>query len=79
MVSLPLAAFELVRSPQPTQIARGFATAAVLLLLVLVLFTFARVLGGRPAGRLSKRQTKKAAAQSLDDMKRMVRHGGEKG
>jgi phosphate transport system permease protein len=71
MVSLPLAAFELVRSPQPTQIARGFATAAVLLLLVLVLFTFARVLGGRPVGRLSKRQTRKASAQSLEDLKRI--------
>ena len=35
MVSLPLAAFEFVRSPQPAQIARGFATAAVLMILVL--------------------------------------------
>lgn len=71
MVSLPLAAFELVRSPQPTQIARGFATAAVLLVIVLVLFTMARVLGGRPVGRLSKRQTKKASARSLADLERI--------
>jgi phosphate transport system permease protein len=71
MVSLPLAAFELVRSPQPTQIARGFATAAVLMVLVLVLFTLARVMGGRPAGRLSKRQTRKAAERSKGDSQRI--------
>jgi len=70
MVSLPLAAFELVRSPQPTQIARGFATSAVLMLLVLLLFTIARVVGGRPAGRLSKRQSRRAMAHSVKDAER---------
>lgn len=45
MVSLPLAIFEFVKSPEPTMIARGFGTAAVLMLLVLVLFALARVLG----------------------------------
>lgn len=71
MVSLPLAAFELVRSPQPTQIARGFATAAVLMLLVLLLFTVARVVGGRPAGRLSNRQLRKAVLKSGEDAERI--------
>ena len=71
MVSLPLAAFELVRSPQPAQIARGFATAALLMLLVLVLFTIARTLGGRPAGRLSKRQAARRAEQSARDLERI--------
>ena len=71
MVSLPLAAFELVQSPQPSQIARGFATAAVLMILVLVLFTLARVLGGRPVGRLSKRQARRADARSLRDLTRI--------
>ena len=71
MVSLPLAAFELVSSPQPTQVARGFATAAVLMMLVLVLFSIARVLGGRPAGHQSKRQVKQAAKQSQDDALRI--------
>ncbi len=51
MVSLPLATFEFVRSPAAdTQIARGFATAAVLMVLVLVLFTH-RPHPRRPAGR----------------------------
>jgi len=71
MVSLPLAAFELVRSPQPTQIARGFATAAVLMVLVLVLFVVARVMGGRPAGRLSKRQARAAQERSAKDLTRI--------
>ncbi len=70
MVSLPLAAFVLVRSPQPTQIARGFATAAVLMILVLILFTIARVLGGRPPGHLSKRQARRAEARSARDVER---------
>jgi phosphate transport system permease protein len=76
MMSLPLATFEFVRSPQPTLIARGFATAAVLMLLVLILFTIARILGGRPAGRLSKRQTRKAAHQSAKDLHRIEAAAG---
>jgi phosphate transport system permease protein len=71
MVSLPLAAYELVKAPQETLIARGFGAAAVLMVLVLVLFTLARILGGRPAGRLSKRQTNRARARSKDDLARI--------
>ena len=71
MVSLPLAAFDLIRSPQQTQVARGFATAAVLMIVVLVLFTLARFIGGRPAGRLSKRQTKRASRHSVRDLHRI--------
>ncbi len=71
MVSLPLATFEFVRSPQPALIARGFATAAVLMVLVLILFAIARVLGGRPAGHVSDRQRKRLASRSLRDLKRM--------
>ncbi len=75
MVSLPLAAFEFVRSPQPALIARGFGTAAVLMILVLVLFSIARILGGRPAGRLSKRQARSAIAHSTRDRARIdARH-----
>jgi phosphate transport system permease protein len=70
MVSLPLATFEFVRSPQPAQVARGFATAAVLMILVLVLFAVARLLGGRQAGQLSRRQAKRARARSARDVER---------
>jgi len=71
MVSLPLSVFEFVQSPQPALIARGFATAAVLMVLVLVLFAVARLIGGRPAGQLSSRQRKRAASRSLRDLKRI--------
>ncbi|MEQ1786053.1 MAG: ABC transporter permease subunit, partial [Acidimicrobiales bacterium] len=70
MVSLPLATFEFVRSPQPALVARGFATAAVLMVLVLVLFVLARIVGGRPAGRVSNRQAKRLAARSRRDVER---------
>ena len=71
MVSLPLSVFEFVQSPQPARIARGFATAAVLRVLVLVLFAVARLIGGRPAGQLSSRQRKRAESRSLRDLKRI--------
>jgi phosphate transport system permease protein len=77
MVSLPLASYYLVASGQTNQIYRGFATAAVLMLLVLVLFTLARIIGGKPAGRLSKRQSQAAAAQSLRDLQRIQARKGE--
>lgn len=70
MLSLPLATFEFVRSPQPALVARGFATAAVLMLLVLVLFAGARVLGGHPAGHLSKRQAGRTRTRSARDLAR---------
>lgn len=70
MVSLPLATFEFVRSPQETMRERGFATAAVLMVLVLVLFAVARVLGGRPAGHLSARQGARVRARSAKDVTR---------
>lgn len=72
MVSLPLAALNFVRSPQPNLVARGFATAAVLMLLVLVLFTVARILGGRPAGHLSRRGTRRMLARSSHDAERFA-------
>ncbi|MFJ5835559.1 phosphate ABC transporter permease PstA [Streptomyces shenzhenensis] len=72
MVSLPLAAFELVKSPEPTYIARGFGTAAVLLVLVLVLFVIARVIGGRGPGRLTRRQEHRRVKASRRDAKRFT-------
>lgn len=71
-VSLPLAIFELVKSPQPTQIARGFGTAAVLLVLVLLLFAIARVIGGRGPGNLTPRQQRHRTQLSLADVRRFT-------
>ncbi|WP_344052625.1 phosphate ABC transporter permease PstA [Microbacterium lacus] len=71
MISLPLQVFDFVRSPEPNIIARGFGTAAVLMLLVLTLFAIARVLGGRGAGELSPRQRRAALARSARDIARI--------
>jgi phosphate transport system permease protein len=54
--SLPLYIFTYVKEPQATMIARAFGAGLVLMFLVLVLFTVARVLGGRgPGGRAARR------------------------
>jgi len=60
MVSLPLAVFEFVKSPQPTMVARGFATALVLMVLVLILFVSARVLGSQDVAKKAKRRQRTA-------------------
>jgi len=67
MTSLPLTTFTFVKSPELTMIARGFGTAAVLMVLVLILFALARAIGGRGPGQLSARQYRARARQSVDD------------
>ena len=73
MISLPLQVFNFVQSPEPNMVARGFGTAAVLILLVLLLFVIARIIGGRGAGQLSDGQRRRAARRSQDDLMRIVR------
>jgi phosphate transport system permease protein len=70
MVSLPLATFKLVASPEPNQIARGFGAGATLLALVLILFIVARVIGGRGPGTLTKRQRQRRVTASARDAAR---------
>lgn len=70
-MSLPLAVLEFIKSPQPDMRTRGYATAALLLLLVLVLFVTARLIGGQHAGELNHRQRSRRAAQSVRDMSRV--------
>ncbi|HEX4465349.1 MAG TPA: hypothetical protein VH042_11990, partial [Solirubrobacterales bacterium] len=48
MSSLPLSVYNSVIAPEPQAVVRGYATAAVLLMLVLILFVVARLLA-RPA------------------------------
>lgn len=60
MVSLPLAVFEFVKSPEPNMVARGFATAMVLMLLVLILFVSARILGAQDVAKKAKRKQRRA-------------------
>lgn len=71
MISLPLQVFDFVKSPEPTMIARGFGTAATLLLVVLVLFALARGLGGKAPGNLTKRAQRAVMRRSAEDQTRI--------
>jgi phosphate transport system permease protein len=71
--SLPLAALEFVESAQNNLKERGFATALVLLLLVLLLFGIARLIGGNEAGRVSPRHARRLAASSRGSLARIER------
>lgn len=71
--SLPLATFMLVKSPEPNVVARGFGTAALLLVLVLLLFLIARLIGGRSPGDLTARQQHRRARASARDLARFER------
>jgi phosphate transport system permease protein len=71
--SLPLMAYTSVQEPQPVEIARGFGSAALLLVLVLLLFSLARWVGGRGPGQLSRGQQRRRVAASRRDADRYVR------
>jgi phosphate transport system permease protein len=73
MNSLPLMAYTSVQEPENFEIARGFGAASVLLLLVLVLFTLARWVGGRGPGQLSRGQQRRRVAASRRDADRFIR------
>jgi phosphate transport system permease protein len=73
MMSLPLMAFTLTGSPEPDDIARGFAAGAVLLVLVIVLFLIARAAGGRGPGQLTPRQQRRRVVASRRDLARFER------
>jgi phosphate transport system permease protein len=72
MVSLPLEAYQAVQSPEPAMIARGFGSAATLLILVLALFAIARAIGGRGPGRLTARQRRRRLRASRRDLGRFT-------
>lgn len=69
-VSLPLATFTLIKSPEPTMVARGFGTAALLLALVVMLFLIARAVGGRGPQDLTAGQQRARARASARDVAR---------
>ena len=76
MVSLPLMTYKLVQSTSEFNVSRGFGAACVLLILVSTLFVLARLLGGRGAGQLTKRQLGRRARQSARDLARYDRRYG---
>lgn len=65
-MSLPLYVFVNVRLPFDVAVARAFGAALVLLLIVVVLFSLARVFAGRGPGHVSRRQRRKQRAQFQD-------------
>jgi phosphate transport system permease protein len=59
---LPLLIWAFIRiSPSATFIERGFGAGLALLIMVLILFTAARVLGGKAPGELTRRQRRRIA------------------
>jgi phosphate transport system permease protein len=70
MISLPLFAFTAIFNSSPAMQARGFAAASFLLLVVLVLFAIARVVGGHGPGNLTKRQARRIERRSAHDLAR---------
>jgi len=78
MISLPLQVFTFIKSPEPNFIARGFGTAAVLLLVVLLLFALARLIGGKGPGQLSERQRARVLHQSRLDEYRIGMRAAER-
>ena len=73
MMSLPLLAYTSVQQPYAVMLARGFGSAALLLVLVLVLFAVARGIGGRGPGQLAPGQQRRRAAASRRDLARYTR------
>lgn len=63
--SLPILIFNEHQSPFANDAARAFGAGFTLVLLVLILFTTARVLGGKRPGELSRRMQRRIARESV--------------
>lgn len=63
-MSLPLFIWTYVRQPYSAMVARGFAAGLTLMVVVLVLFVTARLIGGRRPGDLSGRQRRRIARRA---------------
>jgi len=73
--SLPLYIYYYVQSPEPNDHVRAFGGGFALVVLVLILFTIARRLGGGAPGELTRRQRRRLERQSAA-RQRAVRHSG---
>jgi phosphate transport system permease protein len=62
--SLPVYIYYEILSPEPNDHIRAFGGGFALIILVLILFTIARRLGGGAPGELSRRQRRKIARQA---------------
>ena len=73
MVTLPLLAFKLVGSGEPNMVTRGYGAASLLFIMVIVIFAFARFIGGRGAGQHSRGKIRRLNARSARDLARISR------
>ena len=71
--ALPLYIFRTVNSPSEAFYIRAFGAGVALMVLVLVLFVIARIIGGRGPGSLTRRQARRRARQSAADLDRFTR------
>lgn len=69
--SLPLAALEFIESGRNVLKERGYATAGFLLLVVLILFLVARIIGGGEAGKITSGQARRLTARSWRTLRRI--------
>jgi len=63
--ALPLFVYRLFRFPQEAAIQRAWTGALVLLMLVLVLFVIARIIGGRGPGHIGRIKRARLARKGL--------------
>ncbi|MFJ8473909.1 phosphate ABC transporter permease PstA [Kitasatospora sp. NPDC094011] len=77
-VSLPLYIWNYVKQPYPDMIARAFAAGLTLMVVVLILFVTARVIGGRKPGELTRGQKRRIdrAARRAEADARAARPSG---
>jgi phosphate transport system permease protein len=69
---------DITKNPYGTMIDRGFGAGLALMLMVLVLFTAARVLGGHGPGELTRRQRRRIARDArLDHDRRGAAHDAD--
>jgi phosphate transport system permease protein len=57
--SLPLYIYNYVRYPQATMVARAFGAGLALMIMVLLLFGIARLIGGKAPGQITRRQQRR--------------------
>ena len=76
MTSLPLYTYDEIQSPETADHIRAFGAGFVLIILVLILFTIARRIGGGAPGELTRRQRRRIARQDAAMQRRAGRAAG---
>ena len=75
MTSLPLYTYDEIQTPETADHIRAFGAGFVLIILVLILFTIARRIGGGAPGELTRRQRRRIERQSATRQRAAGRTG----